>query len=45
MLDPKENQGYVMPNGKKDEGYSDIMYGSAWEGEESDDELFDFLLL
>jgi hypothetical protein len=45
MLDTKENDGYVMPNGKKDEGYSDIMYGSAWEGEESDDELFDFLLL
>jgi hypothetical protein len=45
MLDTKENQGYVMPNSKKDEGYSDIMYGSAWGEEELDDELFDFLLL
>ena len=41
MLDTRENEGYT---DMKDEGYSDIMYGSAWEGEESD-ELVDFLLL
>jgi len=34
-----------MLDGKKDDGYSDIMYGSAWEGAELDDELFDFILL
>jgi len=43
MLDIRGwNTGYT---GTIEKGYSDIMYGSAWEGGESDDEFFDFILL